>query len=420
MQKPSDSWQSQLPELDRSAIIGADGAGRFEKQDRLARLMRELQLFQAAGARGLTSAELADRMGISQRQAQRDIAVLESEEGVPFIKDARRYSVMPGYWLPPVNFSVSEAMAMVIGARLMWRYADRANPFAQTAYEKLAAVMPEAMREPVLDVAGALTQKADDGAWIKVFAALTQAWAERRKVRITYSMNHPFERVVWPLFIEPTLSAHSCYLIAHDEKARAPRSYRLERISEVEVLEERFTRPPGFSLGKLLDGAWGIWTSDRPVELVLRFKPVVARRVKETTWHASQQLADLPDGGVEMRLTVTAPIEARAWILGWGSACEVVAPETVRNELAAEAAAMAEIYRPRSVVADRGRSNRDTLPLECGGRSRFAARPGRDLDDALKGDKQLSPPFRMMSACRGFAVGVCSAFASCRHVDFEG
>lgn len=115
----------------------------FEKQDRIARLMRELQLFQSA-ARGLTSAELAERMGVSQRQAQRDIAVLESEQGVPFVNDGRRYSVMAGYWLPLVNFSITEAMT---------------------------AVLPEAMRESVLEVAGALVQKTEDGTWVKVFAA---------------------------------------------------------------------------------------------------------------------------------------------------------------------------------------------------------------------------------------------------------
>jgi predicted DNA-binding transcriptional regulator YafY len=54
----------------------------FEKQDRLIRLMRELTLLQA-NPRGLTSAEIADRMEISQRQAQRDIAALEQEHKVP-------------------------------------------------------------------------------------------------------------------------------------------------------------------------------------------------------------------------------------------------------------------------------------------------------------------------------------------------
>jgi hypothetical protein len=36
------------------------------------------------------------------------------------------------------------------------------------------------------------------------------------------------------------------------------------------------------------------------------------------TW----KLADLPDGGVEKWLIVSAPIEVRPWILGWDSACQ--------------------------------------------------------------------------------------------------
>lgn len=62
-------------------------------QDRLARLMRDLHLFQATGVHGLTSAELAERMGISQRQAQRDIEALVSTRD-----DGRttRRRLMPG------------------------------------------------------------------------------------------------------------------------------------------------------------------------------------------------------------------------------------------------------------------------------------------------------------------------------------
>ncbi|HUY97264.1 MAG TPA: WYL domain-containing transcriptional regulator [Verrucomicrobiae bacterium] len=344
----------------------------FEKQDRIGRLMRELQLFQMVG-RGLTTAEVAERMEISQRQAQRDIAVLESEQGVPFVKVGRRYSVLGGYWLPAVNFSVPEAMAMVIGARLMWRSADRANPFAQTAYEKLASVLPVPMRDPVLAAVAGFAEKVEDRTWVKVFAALAQAWAERRKVRITYTTDPTFKRVVWPLFIEPTLSAHSCYLVGYDEHARAARSYRLERIAEVEVLQEIFTTPSDFSLAGMLNDAWGIWTSERPVGLVLRFAPSVAPRVKETIWHRSQQLDDLPDGGVEMRLTVAAPIEVRPWILGWGSACMVVAPEAFRTELAAEAEAMAARYQTEPP----GDLRHSSAPRPPGpGRGKPPARPG--------------------------------------------
>ena len=50
----------------------------FEKHDRLIRLMRELALFQAQ-PRGLTSAQIAERTDISQRQAQRDLVALEAD-----------------------------------------------------------------------------------------------------------------------------------------------------------------------------------------------------------------------------------------------------------------------------------------------------------------------------------------------------
>src|SRR5438270_377836 len=150
----------------------------FEKHDRLIRLMRELTLFQAQ-PRGLTSAQIAQKMEISQRQAQRDLVALESEYKVPFVKQGTRWTLIEGYFLPPVNFTVPEAMAMVVGARLMWRYADRANPFAQAAYEKLAAALPGPMKEPVMQVADGLADKPDDGAWTRVVAT---RWHESQEV----------------------------------------------------------------------------------------------------------------------------------------------------------------------------------------------------------------------------------------------
>src|SRR5438309_7300313 len=87
----------------------------------------------------------------------------------------------------------------------------------------------------------------------------------------------------------------------------------------------------------------------------LRFRPDVARRVKETTWHESQEAEDLPDGSVRVRLVVAEPTELKHWVLGWGAACEVISPQGFREELAREAAAMAGIYsRPGSAVERAG------------------------------------------------------------------
>jgi len=333
----------------------------FEKHDRLVRLMRELTLLQA-NPRGLTSAQIGARMGVTQRSAQRDLMALETEYRVPFVKQGTRWKLIDGYFLPPVNFTVPEAMAMVVGARLMWRYADRVNPFARAAYEKLAAVLPAPMKEPVMEVADGLAAKPDDDVWTKVFAALTNAWSERRKVRITYSKDEgSSERVVWPLFLEPTPAAHSLYLIAFDERRRRVLNFRVDRITDIVVLDKRFDPPLGSSLHKILGHAWGIWTSDGPpTELVLRFSPRVASRVAETTWHESQEIRHLSDGSVELRLLIAEPTEIRHWILGWGKECEVIAPAMLRDSIAAELKEALDTYEPHAIRRPRAAIGRAT------------------------------------------------------------
>src|SRR5712692_9289985 len=210
----------------------------FQKQDRMARLLHELLLLQGT-RRGLTSLELADRMAITRRTAQRDLKALE-EIGVPLLVDGARWRLVDGYFLPPVNLSLQEAVGLLLSARLMLRYADRRNQYTIMAYEKVAAILPEPLRQPLLETARALADKLEDAPYTKTLAALTTGWAERRKAVITYTMERTFDRTVWPLFLEPSAIGHTCYLIAYDEKLRAVRSYKVERISGVRLTDQRF------------------------------------------------------------------------------------------------------------------------------------------------------------------------------------
>jgi predicted DNA-binding transcriptional regulator YafY len=320
------------------------GQNGFEKQDRMARLLHELLLLQGA-ARGLTSQDIADRMDITRRTAQRDLRALE-EIGVPLLVDRTRWRLVDGYFLPPVRFSLQEAVGMLLSARLMLRYADRQNRYTAMAYEKLAAVLPAALRQPLLETAAALKQKPENGPYTKVLAALTTGWAERRKVVITYTMERTFERTLWPLFLEPSAIGHTCYLVAYDQKLRAVRSYKVERISGVRVTDQRFDQPLGFSIAEHLANAWAIWASETPIDVELRFARDVAKRVRETRWHPSQALRQLPDGDLVMRLRIGSTTEIKNWVLGWGAACEVLAPAEFRQEMEGELEAMARVYDP--------------------------------------------------------------------------
>ena len=68
---------------------------------------------------------------------------------------------------------------------------------------------------------------------------------------------------------------------------------------------------------------------------MLRFAPRVAARVLEATWHPTQAVATEADGSLHWRATVVGTIEIRLWILAWGDDVEVLAPASLREDVAA-------------------------------------------------------------------------------------
>ncbi|GAC1616810.1 MAG: WYL domain-containing protein [Candidatus Dormibacteraceae bacterium] len=315
----------------------------FEKGDRLVRLLAELRLLQLV-PHGLTTRDLADRMRISQRQAQRDLRALEEHLRVPFYIEGGRWVVDKAFWLAPLRLSLQEAMGLLLSARLMLRHSDRADEYTASAYEKLAALLPDPIRDALAEAAAGLADKPPGGRRSAVLATLATAWAERRKVRITYTMERTFERIVWPLFLEPSPLGAGVYLLAWDQKLGSVRAYRLERMPDAQLLDETFEPPAGFRASEHLGGSWGIWGPGDAAEIELIFTPAVARRVQETVWHPSQELERMADGRVRLRLKVSSWLELRHWVLGWGEAVEVVGPPQLRESVRAAVSSLARLY----------------------------------------------------------------------------
>jgi predicted DNA-binding transcriptional regulator YafY len=315
-----------------------------QKANRLVRLLRLINLVQSARY-GLTPGDLADRLEVSVRTVQRDIRALESYMLVPFYIEGNRYLINPRFFLPPLNLSLQEAVGLLLGARLMLRYADKADGFTAGAYEKLAGILPKTVGMPLLDAAAGLGEKRVDEAYSKVVSILATAWAERRKVTIRYASEgkRAADRTVWPLFLEPSAIGHCLYLLAWDEGAKGMRVFKVERIAGAEIRDATF-KPPRISLAKHLGTAWTIWSSTEPMEVELAFSRRVAARVRETVWHPSQEVADMPDGRLQLRFRVGAWLEIRHWVLGWGEDCEVIAPAPLRASIRTAVMGLARTY----------------------------------------------------------------------------
>lgn len=317
----------------------------FEKGDRLVRLLRVQRLL-ALRPQGWTPQALAVELGVSKRTIQRDLKSLELDLEMPMVVTNGHYALMPEFFLRPINLTIPEGVGLLMAARLAARFADRSMPFLADAYEKVAVALRDpAVTAAVADTAADLRGKRPDDLYTRVFSSVAAAWAGRRKLKLTYTQPREFTRVVWPLLVDASLGGHVTYLIAWEEKRGVPRSYRLDRVTDARVLDESFDPPLGFTVGQMLEHAWGIWAPDgAPVEVELIFSVAAARRVTETEWHRSQRPEVLSDGRVRMLLTVGSTIELKPWVLGWGREVEVVAPPEFRAAIAADLAAAAEAY----------------------------------------------------------------------------
>lgn len=81
-------------------------------------------LIQLQSKKVVTAQEIADRFEISLRTVYRDMRALE-ETGVPISAEAGTgYSIMEGYKLPPVHFSINEATALLTAEKLIEKLTD--------------------------------------------------------------------------------------------------------------------------------------------------------------------------------------------------------------------------------------------------------------------------------------------------------
>jgi predicted DNA-binding transcriptional regulator YafY len=322
------------------------------KRDRLARMGRVISVLRAHPD-GIRVEELARRVNMSVRTVYRDLRAIDEEIGVGVWSDEGLWGVAGGDFLPPLKLTLSEAMAVVLSARLMVRYADKYDPDLAAAFEKLEEGLPPALREHVERTLGTLSRHQLDETFSRHVHLLTKAWAERRVVTIDYEParyapgSERRRALVRPYLIEPSLQTHALYLIGWDETRQGIRTFKIERIRDVSVSPRTFEPPGAAELESTLNGAWDIIADQPKTDVALRFAPSVAARVGETTWHPTQVIEHQADGSVVWRATVSGTIEIRLWILSWGDEVEVLAPETLRDDVAATWERALTAYRGR-------------------------------------------------------------------------
>ncbi|HLF71691.1 MAG TPA: YafY family protein [Dehalococcoidia bacterium] len=215
------------------------------------RLFQIIQLLR--NHRVTTAARLAESLEVSERTVYRDIADLV-RSGVPIEGEAGvGYMLRKGFDLPPLMFSQTEVEALVLGTRVVssWTDASLAKA-AESALDRIAAALPEHLRTRLVESRLYAPGFHVPERVMERLGHLREATAAKRKVWLAYSdvNDAETERTVRPLglfFWGATWS-----LAAWCELRNDFRSFRLDRTTNLRVLEDRFADEPGKTLEDLI------------------------------------------------------------------------------------------------------------------------------------------------------------------------
>ncbi len=320
--------------------------------ERKSERLMQLEQILLAYPGGMRRAQIASRLGVHRSTVARYVDELSRQ--LPLTEgDDEKIVIDRDQYLNNIRLTIHESLCVYLAARLMADRTDRFNPHAASALRKLG----QSLQGFAPTIATHITAEAEklessrvrrDPVYLKVLETLTRGWSESRVVRVLHHSVHrdTDDTYLFAVYlVVPYAVGQTVQVIGQCAGEDHLRTLRVDRILEATLTADAYRIPADVEVSEMLKGAWGIWYSDaEPVEVVLRFSAAVAHRVRETVWHASQQIEDLPGGALEWRARISEPREMVPWIRGWGADVEVLAPAELRQRIREEVRAMTGIY----------------------------------------------------------------------------
>jgi predicted DNA-binding transcriptional regulator YafY len=294
------------------------------------------------------AAQLAQALDVSVRTVQRYITMLE-EIGIPVYAERGPYggyALVRGYKMPPLIFTPEEAVAVYLGTSLLEDVWGRLyQEAARGAVAKLDNVLPDEQRREVAWARQAVlaldSNWADPNLAAPHLECLHTAMRERRRVRMRYrgrSQQEPVERDVDAYRLVSRWGWQYC--IGYCHRRQAIRSFRLDRILDLEFLNQTFAEPLDFNLQAYL--------ATNPffqptVRARLRFRPESALVALDNRIYW-ESLEEQPDGAVVVTLAAPDLEAAAGMVLRVGFPAVIEEPAALRELVRAQARAIADHF----------------------------------------------------------------------------
>jgi predicted DNA-binding transcriptional regulator YafY len=310
-----------------------------------------------AARTGISIPKLAAARGVHTRTIRRDIEAL-SNAGFSLYDEKVNGTTMwklrsrPFRGLEEAGLSLMELCALYFSRAMLTGLAGA--PYqdeAERAFAKIERALPVPCRKfldalPVAIKAKVAGRKKHDGRKVReVVVRATEAMMNHRRVTMCYysaTSGRTKDYVVEPLRI--SYAGGGTYLTAFVPEYGEMRNFAVERIRALGVTDETFEPKP--LPVEPFANSLGVF-SGTPERVELEFDASIADYITTREWHASQSIEKRPDGSVLMRMDVCIDLPLRSWVLGFGGAVRVVAPQQLAREVLDEIKRARARYLPQ-------------------------------------------------------------------------
>ncbi len=307
----------------------------------LAKLRLYLSLIPLLRARkSITFKEIGDHLGISAHAAAKEIPEALMLCGVPpymphdyiacFTEKDRVRVKFADHFRRPARLTLAEAAAVLLALRAL--PPARGAPLAPAAAGLMRKLESALGSGDVKRLARRIGARRAGGALGKRMQLLQEGLETRRAVKIEYYTQRRralSERTVRPYALLDSLGQF--YLVGRDSVRGKELSFRVDRIRSVELTDERFEKPRGFSAQRYRRGdLYRPGPGDLSVKV--RYAAAAARQVRELCPPA--ELAIRPQGSVERTMRTDQMRWVVDQVLQQGDDAEIHAPKAARESAA--------------------------------------------------------------------------------------
>ncbi len=315
----------------------SDADRRARQADRIARVLRVLQLIRSRGRWDANA--IARELECAVRTVYRDLEVLQVA-GVPWTydKETSCYRLRPDFQFPVVNLTDDELLGQATATAATKAAGLDVTKGAKPTTDKVVANATEhthALLQEAQQFTEVLDLKLADHSRHLDFIRTVQ-WALIEKKQLTGQYESPYEAKPVKVTLHPyrlCLIKSAWYLIGKVRGDEQPRTYRIVRFKSLRMTDDTAVIPRLFDLREYLGNAWSVYRGAESYDIELLFTKEAASVVTETIWNHTQNTRRNSDGTVTMTFTVDGLDEIVRWIVGWAGRVKVVKPEALRKKV---------------------------------------------------------------------------------------